>query len=103
MIDHIGTVGKLKGIHHVLLDEQDRDAGFVDRSQARRRHRAAADRAHLLLAARQGAGILPLAFREDREHRIDAFEVRGDRCRFPMSVSGWWPPGSIRGGFQHKK
>ena len=34
MVDHIGAIGKLKRIHDILLDQQDRDTGLVHRAQA---------------------------------------------------------------------
>ena len=79
----------------VLLDQQDRavEAGdgredlldhlrrqtharLVEQQQARARHQRAAERQHLLLAARQRARGLPPTLGEAREHREDALEIR---------------------------
>ena len=95
IVEDIGALRHLKALHHVLFDQQERDALGVDgldqreqlldqkRRQAERRlvedqkpglgHQAAPDGEHLLLAARQRAGALALPFgkpREDREHPV---------------------------------
>ena len=44
-------------------------------NQLRLRHQRAADRHHLLLAARQGAGELAQPLLDAREQREDAFEI----------------------------
>ena len=89
-----------KGSHHVLLDQQDRDAGavdleqrlaqpfdqpgreserqFVDHQQLRPRHDSAPDGAHLLLAARQRDRVLPLTLAQNRKKREHIVEIAPD-------------------------
>ena len=58
--------------------------GFVEQQQFRIRHQRAADRAHLLLAARHGAGQLVAAFlhaRKEIEHERQPLGVAGPRLR----------------------
>src|SRR5256712_2924309 len=83
VLEHVASVRELERARHVLLDEHDRHAGAIDtlqgvedelhrhrrqsearlvqQEQARAGHEPAPDRAHLLLAARQRPGQLPLA------------------------------------------
>ena len=90
-------VGQVESREHVLLDEQDGEAGpidlaqhfgdplddtrrqaereLVDHEQTRPRHQAAADRAHLLFSSRERRRILPSTFAENRKHRVDLFEI----------------------------
>ena len=74
-----GAVQRAQGVAK-LVDDRRREAQreLVDQQQARRAHEAAGDRAHLLLAARKRAGVLVAALGEDREHRVHALEIRGD-------------------------
>jgi len=88
-LEHISAGGERERAPRVLLDEQDRDAvlvdapnhpedlaredrrqperGLVEEQQPRPRHQRAADREHLLLAAREGAGDLRLPIAEHGE------------------------------------
>src|SRR5215469_6182603 len=85
-LEDIGAPGQTEGGAYVLLDEEDGDAGPVDRrqgledrfhytrsqaqgglvehEQARRRHQGAGERDHLLLTARQRSGELAAALVE---------------------------------------
>src|SRR6185436_1473920 len=96
ILEHVAAVRELERARHVLLDEHDRGAAAVDRlkrledqlhrqgrepearlvqqKKPRAGHEPAADRAHLLLAARQGAGELPLALAQPRKELEDALE-----------------------------
>ena len=60
-------------------DQPGRDAerGLVEHQQARRAHERAADRDHLLLAARQRADELAAAIAQHGEERVDALEAFG--------------------------
>src|SRR5438067_6640835 len=98
VFQHVTAVRHGEGLRDILLDQHDRETGFaveafdypehlVDhhRRQAERglvaedeprlAHQAAADREHLLLAARERAGALTLALGEPREKRADALQV----------------------------
>src|SRR3989442_3267512 len=99
VLEHVAPMRELERARHVLLDEHDRRAGVVDalerledelhrhrretearlvqQEQPRPRHEPAPDRAHLLLAARQGAGQLTLALAQAREEREDHLERVG--------------------------
>ena len=63
-----------------LLDDQRREAErrLVEQHQARAQHHGAADREHLLLAARERAGLLAVALLQAREIAVDALDVGGD-------------------------
>src|SRR5215472_6357869 len=105
-LEDVGAPGETKGGAHVLLDEEDGDAGPVDRrqgledrfyysrsqaqgwlvehEQARRRHQGAGERDHLLLTARQRSGELAAALVEGGEEPVHALEARllhGARAR----------------------
>src|SRR5579859_3394973 len=60
-----------------LLDNDRREAGggFVEQEELRLRHQCPADRAHLLLAARQRAGELAAPLFEAREEVVDEGET----------------------------
>ena len=95
----IGAVDHPQHLLHVLLDDQHREpagadalhqlehllhhdrrqAGrrLVEQQQFRIRHQRAADRAHLLLAARHGAGHLVAALLHAREQVEHEFEPLG--------------------------
>src|SRR5947207_10172017 len=93
-------MGELEGMIGVLLDNQDgeavlpvqrpdgvknlaRDQGrkserrLIEEQQARATHQRAADRKHLLLAARQGAATLGQALLEPRKQRKYPLEPAG--------------------------
>jgi hypothetical protein len=58
--------------------------GLVEQEQIRLRHEAAAERQHLLLAARERPGELLCAIlqhREEREHCLEALRAPGPRGR----------------------
>src|SRR5262249_35669653 len=98
VLEHIGAVSQAQRRSDVLLDQEDADAGSTDLAQyrehrlddARREperglveheetrpgHERAADRDHLLLAARQGARQLAAALGEAREDLVHASERR---------------------------
>ena len=100
MLKHIHTVGDLQRRGRVLLDNQDggavfpdlldriedqafqarcdADRWFVEQQQFWPPHQRAADGHHLLFAAGQCAGLLPLPFAQHWKQREDAFEVRVD-------------------------
>ena len=63
-----------------LLDEERREAHrrLVHAQQPGARHQRAADRHHLLLAARERPRLLLLPLGEPREQRVDAVEVTVD-------------------------
>ncbi len=71
-----------------LLDEHGRQphARLVEQEQARARHERAADRQHLLLAARERAGDLGDALVEPGEQREDALEIARDHRRVAARV-----------------
>ena len=80
-----------------LLHQERREAerGFVEQEQPRPRHQRAADRQHLLLAARQRAAALAEPLLEAREQREHALEVVVEMrrvatlapiCRFSSTV-----------------
>src|SRR5256885_8385687 len=99
VLEDVGAVRERERAGDVLLDEQDGRAALVDplqiledqsdrhrgetearlvqQQQPRARHEPAADGAHLLLAAREGAGHLPLALAQAREEREDGLEGGG--------------------------
>ena len=99
---------------HVLHDRRRKpERGLVEHHELRRAHQAAADRQHLLLAARQRAGRLRRALRQHaetaparardcaarpaaraRQHRAHV-EVLGDRQR-RETPGGLRPPGRCR-------
>jgi hypothetical protein len=64
---------------HVDYARRQPERKLVDQQQLGFAHQGAADRAHLLLAARKRAGGLPPALCQDREQLVDAFEV-GAQC-----------------------
>src|SRR5262245_6743759 len=91
-LEDVAAIAQLEGLHDPLLDQQDRqpalapdavdrledlldDArpqplrGLVEQEQIGPGHQPAAQRQHLLLAARQRAGELAVALPEDREER----------------------------------
>src|SRR5260221_7609662 len=94
VIEHIDVIGDLQAHAHVLLDEENRDALVAhprddaedladdERRQALRRlvedeqlgveQQGAADRQHLLLAARELAATIAAALGEAREKPVDA-------------------------------
>ena len=97
----IGPIGKIKGEIRVLLDEEHADFLLTvdrahdaenlldhERRQSERRlveqkqlgphHQGAADRQHLLLAARQRARLLPATFFQFRKIAVDDLEIGGD-------------------------
>src|SRR5579883_507436 len=96
-LQHVGAMGDRQRLHDVLLDQQNREALAVQsadqgehllyqkRRQAERRliedeqlrlaHHAAADCQHLLLAARQRAGVLRPALLQAGEDGDDVVEV----------------------------
>ena len=105
-LEQIGAVDHLQHLLHVLLDDQHREpAGadalhqfehllhhdrrqprrrLVEQQQFRVRHQRAADRAHLLLAARHGAGHLAaplLHARKQIEHEFQPLGIFGARAR----------------------
>src|SRR5664280_1494939 len=105
-LEDAGVVGESEGMRHILLDEEDGDAGLanggkrgehladeargkaesrlVEEEEARACHEAAADRAHLLLSSRERAGFLGMALLEHREHGED---LRERACRLgPRSL-----------------
>src|SRR5262245_7995176 len=110
----------MKRARDVLLDEHDRGAGVVDalerledelhhhrrqpqarlveQEQAWPRHEPAPDRAHLLLAAREGSGQLPLALAQPRDKGEDELgPVRAPSWRWSRTVSvgkSWRPSGT---------
>ena len=59
-------------------DRRESHRRLVEQQQPGPRHQGAADRAHLLLAARERAGLLRLALLEPREQAVRAIEVLGD-------------------------
>src|SRR5690625_4391556 len=89
VLQHVAAIRGLQRMMHVLLDDQDRHAGFddpvdhreylfhddrgqskggiVEHQQARARHQAAGDGDHLLLAAGKRARALVEALRDTRE------------------------------------
>src|SRR3989454_5686901 len=99
VLEDVGAVRERERARDVLLDEQDGRAALVDplqiledqpdhhgseaeawlvqQQQPRARHEPAADGAHLLLAARERAGHLPLALAQAREEREDGLERGG--------------------------
>ena len=104
--EQIGAIDHAQHLLHVLLDDQDRQpaganplhqfehllhhdrretrGGLVEQQQFRVRHQRAADRAHLLLAARHGAGHLAAAFlhaRKQIEHEFQPLGIFGARAR----------------------
>ena len=54
------------------------EARLVEQQQLGLAHQRAADRQHLALAARHGAGALAAPLGEPRKHRIDALEQARD-------------------------
>ena len=105
-LEQIGAIDHLQHLLHVLLDDQHREpAGadtfhqlehllhhdrrqtrrrLVEQQQFRIRHQRAADRAHLLLAARHGAGHLAaplLHARKQVEHEFQPLGIFGARAR----------------------
>ena len=103
-LEQVGVVGEIERERGVLLDQQHahllvaveraQDAEqLLARSAARARtkarraasgaaqHQRAADRQHLLLAARERAGLLAAALLQAREIAVDALDVGGDRRR----------------------
>src|SRR6266511_2361682 len=99
-LEHVASVGDVEGHQGVLLDEEDRrplrvdladdleDPLDEDRREPHRRlvqqeelrvgHQRAADRHHLLLAARERPGALGLPLGQAREELVDAVEVLAD-------------------------
>ena len=70
--------------HHLHHDRREPGRGFIEQKQFRIRHQRAADRAHLLLAARHGAGHLMAALlhaRKQIEHERQPLVVAGARLR----------------------
>ena len=63
-----------------LVDHQRRqtEGRLVEQHQLRPHHQRAADRQHLLLAARHGAGLLVRALAQPREIAVDALDIGGD-------------------------
>ena len=104
-VHHIGAVRGGQRDMHRLLDHQHGDAALaqfgddlidlahdqrrqaerrlVEQQQLRRRHQGAGDRQHLLLAARELAGLLAEALLQDREQRQHALEI--GRRRLPVA------------------
>jgi hypothetical protein len=101
--------GEVEGERGILLDQQDahllllvdaaQDAEdldhdqrrqaerrLVEQHQARLQHQRARDRQHLLLAARQRAGLLLDALLEPREIAEDAVALGGDHALVPVGV-----------------
>src|SRR5208282_1280642 len=97
-LEHVAEVAGLHGLRHPLLDEQDSepvlamqladaledeigDGGsephrrLVEHEEPRGRGQAAADRQHLLLAARERAGELAAPLGQHGEERHDTLEV----------------------------
>src|SRR2546425_444175 len=96
VLEHVASVRELERARHVLLDEHDRRAVAIDTLQSaedelprhgrhpearlaqqeepRAGHEPAPDRAHLLLAARQRPGQLPLALAQGGEEREEKLE-----------------------------
>ncbi|EGE57986.1 hypothetical protein RHECNPAF_3500035 [Rhizobium etli CNPAF512] len=62
------------------LDDQRREAKrrFVEQQELRTRHQGAADRQHLLFAARKRAAALGVTFLETRKERKDLLDVLGE-------------------------
>src|SRR5215469_5982245 len=86
IFQHAGAVGKGQRASDVLLHEDgcDTEGGLVQHEQTRPRHEGAADGAHLLLAAGEGAGELARPFAEDGEeieHVGEALGQLGPRRR----------------------
>ncbi len=108
MLQDVDPVGDAKRRLRVLLGHQDRRAAaldplddvedldlqtvgdshrrFVEQQQRRPAHQRAPDRHHLLLAARQRAHDLLLAFAQDREQAIDLLQVGCHRGRIAPKV-----------------
>src|SRR5437867_1656089 len=96
VLEHVASVREPERARHVLLDEHDRravaidtlqsvedelhrhrrqpEARLVQQEEPRAGHEPAPDRAHLLLAARQRPGQLPLALAQAGEEREDKLE-----------------------------
>src|SRR5438552_1290373 len=96
VLEHVAPVRELERARHVLLDEEERgarvvhaterledelhrhrrqaEARLVEQEEPRPRHEATADRAHRLLAAREGAGELALALAPAGKQREDGLE-----------------------------
>ena len=99
-LEQIGAVDDVEHLLHVLLDDQHgqplgadladeiehllhherREPGrrLVHQQHLRLRHQRAADRAHLLLAARHGAGRLRAAVLQPRKEAVDLVELLGE-------------------------
>jgi hypothetical protein len=98
VLQHVAVVGHVERHVRVLLHQQDgravlpvdahddledllrqlgaqAQAGLVEQDHLRRGHQGACDGQHLLLAAGQQAGVLPLAFAQDREVAQRALDV----------------------------
>ena len=90
------------GLDHLedLPHDPGREAerGLVQHEQSGPRHERAADRAHLLLAAREQPRELGLPLGEHGKERVDVREAhlpranRSRRCRSSFSSSMWCPP-----------
>ena len=75
-------------LHHLLDDHRRQAFGrLVHHQQARLEQQRAADRQHLLLAARQLRAAVALALGQAREHRVDALDVALARRATRRSVS----------------
>ena len=77
--DQHGQAAGADALHQAehLLHDHRRQAGgrLVEQQQPRLRHQRAADRAHLLLAARHGAGELAAALAQAGEQVVDEIEA----------------------------
>ncbi len=65
-------------VHGVDDGGRQAEAGLVEQQQLGLAHQRPADRQHLALAARHGAGTLAAPLGKPREHRIDALEQARD-------------------------
>jgi hypothetical protein len=65
-------------VHRVDDRRREAEARLVEQQQLGLAHQRAADRQHLALAARHGAGALQPPLGEPREHRVDPLEQARD-------------------------
>jgi hypothetical protein len=66
----------------------DADRGFVEQEQRGTAHQRACNRQHLLLTARERAGLLLAALLEDWKQRVNLIEIARDPLCVPKTSSG---------------